>query len=46
MFAPSADIAFPKLRAGFQVKKTIIVVFFNATRLIDLNILEQGQSFT
>jgi hypothetical protein len=46
MFAPSADIVPPRLRAEFQVKKTMITVFFNATRLIVLNSLTQGQSFT
>jgi hypothetical protein len=35
-----------RLRAGFQVKKTMITIFFTATRLIILNSLPQGQSFT
>jgi hypothetical protein len=39
MFAPSADMALPRLRAGFQVKKTVITVFFIATRSIVLNSL-------
>jgi hypothetical protein len=36
----------PRLRAGFQAKKTMITVFFTATRLIVLDSLTQGQSFT
>jgi hypothetical protein len=39
MFAPSADMVLPKLRAGFQVKKIMTTVFFTATRLIALNSL-------
>jgi hypothetical protein len=35
----------PILRTGFQVKKTMITVFFTATRLIVLNNLSEGQSF-
>jgi hypothetical protein len=46
MFAPSADMVLPRLRAGFQVKKTRITVFFTTTRLIVLNSLPRGQSFT
>jgi hypothetical protein len=46
MFAPSADMAVPRLRAGFQPKKTMITVFFTATRLTVLNSLPDGQSFT
>jgi histone-lysine N-methyltransferase SETMAR len=46
MFAPSADIVLPKLRAGFQVKKTMITVFFTATRLPVSNSLPQSESFT
>jgi hypothetical protein len=46
MFAPFADTVLPSLRAGFQVKKTMITVFFAATRLAVLNNLPQGQSFT
>jgi hypothetical protein len=34
------------VRAGFQVKKTMVTVFFTATRLIVLNRLPQDQSFT
>jgi hypothetical protein len=34
MFAPSADMVLSRLRAGFQVKKTMITVLFAATRLI------------
>jgi hypothetical protein len=36
----------PRLRAGFPVKAVMITVFFTATRLIALNSLPQGQSFT
>jgi hypothetical protein len=36
----------PRLRAGFQVKKTTITVFFTAMKLIVLNSLPQGQLFT
>jgi hypothetical protein len=46
MFAPSADVVLPKQRAGFQVKQTMITIFFTATRLIVLNSLPQGHSFT
>jgi hypothetical protein len=46
MFALSADMVLPRLSAGFQVKKTMTTVFFMATRLIVLNSLPQGQSFT
>jgi hypothetical protein len=46
MFAPSADMVLPRLRAGFQVKKKLITICFPATRLIVLNSLPQGQSFT
>jgi hypothetical protein len=46
MFAPSADMVLPRLRAGFQVKKTMITIFFTATRFIGLNSLPQDQSFT
>jgi hypothetical protein len=35
----------PRLRAGFQAKKTMITVFFTATRVIALDSLPQGQSF-
>jgi hypothetical protein len=42
MFAPSADMVLPRLRTGFQVKKTMITVFFAETRLIVLNSLPQG----
>jgi hypothetical protein len=42
MFAPSAYMVLPRLRAGFQVKKRMITVFFTATRLIVLNSLPQG----
>jgi hypothetical protein len=42
MFVPSADMALPRLRAGFQVKKTMITDFFTATRLMVLNSLPQG----
>jgi hypothetical protein len=34
LFAPSAYMVLPRLRAGFQAKKTMIIVFFIATRLI------------
>jgi hypothetical protein len=34
MFAPSAGMVLPRLRAGFQVKKTTITVFFTTTILI------------
>jgi hypothetical protein len=46
MFASSTDVVVPRLRAGFQAKKTMITVFFTATRLTVLNSLPQGQSFT
>jgi hypothetical protein len=46
MSPPSAYMVLPRLCAGFQVKKTMITVFFIATRLIVLNSLPQGQSFT
>jgi hypothetical protein len=46
MFAPSADMVVPRLRAGFQVKKTMITVFFTATRSIVLHSLPQGQLIT
>jgi hypothetical protein len=42
MFAPSADMVLPRLRARFQMKKTMITVFFTATRLIILNSLPQA----
>jgi hypothetical protein len=45
MFAPSADMVLPRLRAGFPVKKIMITVFFTITRLIVLDSLPQGQSF-
>jgi histone-lysine N-methyltransferase SETMAR len=35
-----------RLRAGLQVKKIMITIFFTATRLLVLNILLHGQSFT
>jgi hypothetical protein len=34
MFAPSTDMVLPRLRAGFQVKKTMITIFFTATILM------------
>jgi histone-lysine N-methyltransferase SETMAR len=46
MFARSADMVVPRLRAGFQVKKTMVTIFFTATRLLILNCLPQGQVFT
>jgi hypothetical protein len=46
MLASSADMVVPRLRAGFQAKKTMITVLFSAMRLIDLDGLPQGQSFT
>jgi histone-lysine N-methyltransferase SETMAR len=46
MFAPSADMVLPRWRAGFQVKKTMITVFFTAMRLMVLNSLPKTQSFT
>jgi hypothetical protein len=46
MFAPSADMVIPRLRARFQAKKTMITVFFTAKRRIILNSLLQGQSLT
>jgi hypothetical protein len=46
MFAPSADMVLARLRAGFYVKKRMITVFFTTTRLIVLNSLPQGHSFT
>jgi hypothetical protein len=46
MFAPSADMVLPRLRAGFPLKTAMITVFFTATRLIVLNSLPQGRSFT
>jgi hypothetical protein len=36
----------PRLGVGFQAKKIMITVFFTATRLIVLDSLPQGQSFT
>jgi hypothetical protein len=39
MFATSEDIVLPRLRGGFQAKKTMITVFFTATRSIVLNSL-------
>jgi histone-lysine N-methyltransferase SETMAR len=46
MFASSAEMVLPRLRAGFQAKKKIMTVFFTTTRLIVLNSLPPGQSFT
>jgi hypothetical protein len=46
MFASSADMVLPRLRADFQVKKTAVTIFFTSTRLIVLSSLSQGQSFT
>jgi hypothetical protein len=46
MFAPSRDIVLPRLRARFQVKKTMITIFFTATRFTVLNSLPQGPSIT
>jgi hypothetical protein len=46
MFAPSANIVLPRLRAGFQVKRSMITTFFTATKLMVFNGLPQGQSFT
>jgi hypothetical protein len=42
MLAPSADMVLSRLSAGFQVKKTMITVFFTGMRLIALNSLPQG----
>jgi hypothetical protein len=46
MVAPSADITLPRLRAGFQVNRIMVTICFTATRLITLNSLPEGQSFT
>jgi predicted 2-oxoglutarate/Fe(II)-dependent dioxygenase YbiX len=46
MFAPSADMVLPRLIAGFQMKKTMITIFFTAKRRIILNNMLQGQSLT
>jgi hypothetical protein len=46
MFMPSTGMVLPRPRAGFQVKKIMITLFFTATRFIVLNSLPQGQSFT
>jgi hypothetical protein len=42
MLARSAYMVLPRLRTGFQVKKTVITVFFTATRPIVLKSLPQG----
>jgi hypothetical protein len=44
--APSADMVLPRLRAGFQVKKTMMTVFSTATRLMVLNSLPEGRSLS
>jgi hypothetical protein len=46
IFATSAGVVRPRPKAGFQVKKTMITVFFTERRLTILNSLPQGQSFT